>query len=186
MWGGAPVARGRKSAAGFLLTGCSRPNRPRAGPWGGSGRHATREQATARLGLSPALILTNAHRGARTCTCASHRARESAGGAGLAHMLAHPVPDRGGASSEYGGDIAGSHWRWRPLNLLNSKAKRRGASGTLCRARRRGVYVWRLRTVLRVSGRTRIYVRGEAHEPHEALPAGVVATQRLDLAHRLA
>ena len=96
MWGGAPVARGRKSAAGFLLTGCSRPNRPRAGPWGGSGRHATREQATARLGLSPALILTNAHRGARTCTCTSHRARESAGGAlaGLAHMLAHPLPTR--------------------------------------------------------------------------------------------
>ena len=109
-----------------------RPNRPRADPWGGSGRHATRQRVPARLGLSPALSLT-LRTEALERACASHRARESAGGAwaGLAHMLAHPVPARGGLSSEYGGDVGGYHWRGPPWNLFNSKAKRRGASGTI-------------------------------------------------------
>ena len=100
-----------------------RPNRPRADPWGESRRHATRALVPARLGLSLALILTNAHRRSNVAARAVERARAREelwqGWRTCWHTLCPLTAARGATAPPYslginGDGLHGIHFRGRP------------------------------------------------------------------------
>ena len=101
-----------------------RPNRPRADPWGESRRHATRALVPARLGLSLALILTNAHRRSNVAAQAVERARAREelwqGWRTCWHTLCPLTAARGATAPPYslginGDGLRGIHFRGTPI-----------------------------------------------------------------------